>query len=703
MTPTLIPTAPARMLVLMLVAIQPLCQEAGALQESQSARARVLGRVNLALALAASDSGKFDQARRDLDQSLAACPMSAGGRECRLLYASGLGSLLYRQAARDQASRESLYQGAIAYYDRILKEAPENSEAIYGKALSYRALGPHEWMEPFFQQAPKLDRSRSALYYTFLGDYYAAEQRWSNAADAYQRVVQQDADQDGARSGLIDALAAQGPKKNRELVRYAQDWQVRYPGSAADAYRAVLTNSFGPGGERDAVADSAVVGLLRTQARGGLAPGEMPQGVRADWTPVRELNAFQKGSGAEAIPWWRQDEERREALAQAQLALGRAALSNRDYAKAESLWTRGAALPDPSSPITLDLQRELALLYVRHPELDPKGRKFNTLEETLYRGKGGALFIGDLESAQRFHTTLGLIYLERGVWRSPDGVRGAEPQLTWALGKAEQRERREKYYQPLPELRLLLARGLDSAGRREPAAQRYLEAATAFLDTDQLDAADSAARKAMGVRGDAAAPLQLVAQRAAIARGAEAAAEACTGERIARSIRGTGKADFVARQQFKMLADCIKLGSPNLRREHAIAAFRLIDSAAGDSTGATLVGGGDIARFERVMITLLDPFGVSFQTAHLDRGSVKSGPFIRVSLPGETKPLWYTVAEDDMVAARVVSQLGSAVGPFPISVSAGVVTLPATTDVSPAVLKQLKKVPGVRELRSRVY
>ena len=686
---------------MLLVAIQPLCQEAGALQESQSARARVLGRVNLALA--ASDAGRFDPARRDLEQSLAACPMSAGGRECRFLYASGLGSLLYRQAARDQANRESLYQGAIAYYDRILKEAPGNSEAIYGKALSYRALGPHEWMEPFFQQAPTLDRSRSALYYTFLGDYYAAEQRWSHAAEAYKRAVQQDADEDGARSGLIDALAAQGPKQGPELIQYARDWQVRYPGSAVAAYRAVLVSSFSPGGLRDAAADTAVVRLVRTQARSGLAPGELPPGVSADWTPAGELQAYLRDSRPQVAPWWMQGEERREALAQAQLALGRTALSNGDYDLAELLWTRGVDLTDPPWAVALDLQRELALLYFRQPKLDPGGRKFERLEDMIFSGKGRALAGGDLEAAQRFHTTLGLIYVARGTWGGPGRVRGAEQQLTWALGKAELRERREGYYQPLPEIRLLLARGLDSVGRREPAAQRYLEAATAFLDTDELAAADSAARKARPVRGDAAGPLQLIAQRAAIVRGGAAAARACTAERIASSIRGTGKADFVARQQFKMLADCAKLGPSNLRRESAMAAVRLIDSAAVDSAGATLVGGGDIARFERVMITLLEPFGVSFQTAHIDRARVEGGPSIRVSLPGETRPLWYTAAEDGMVAARVVRQLGSAVGPFPISVSAGVVTLPSTTDVSPSVLKQLKKVPGVREVRSRVY
>jgi tetratricopeptide (TPR) repeat protein len=648
-------------------------------------------------ALAESDTGRFALARQKLERSLAKCETGPAGRECRILYASGLGSMLYRQGAVDRKNRDSLYRGAVAYYDGILKEAPDNSEAVYGKALSYRALGPHEWMEDFFKQAPRLDPGQRVLYFTFLGDYYAAERRWSEAVGAYEQAVQQDADNDGARSGLIDALASLGPQAVHELLQYARDWEVRYPGSAAEAYRAVLRGSFGPEGQRDAAADTAIVGLVRAQARSRLTVSEVPPGVSADWTPIRELHAFLSTPKPDAAPWWMQGAERREVLAQAALAVGRAAVGAGDYDVAELLWTQGVKLARRSSTVSLDLQRELALLYFRQPALDPDRYKFDALEQKIFEGKFGALAAGDLEAAQRYHTTLGLIYVERGVWRSPNYARNAEQQLTWALDKADERQRIQRFYQPLPELRQLLAHGLDSLGSRREAARGYAEAAAAFLDADDLGAADIAMRSATRLDGDATGAARVLALRSELARGGETAAEACTAERIA-TIRGGGNADFFARQRFKVQADCVKAGPASRKRENAIAAFRLVDSA-----GVTLVGGGDVARFERVMITLLDPFGVSFQTAHLDPAPAPGGPSIQVSLPGETRPLWEAAALDDVIAARVVAELGTAVTPFPIAVVAGVLSVPATPEVPPGLLKRLEGVPGVRVVQTRSY
>jgi tetratricopeptide (TPR) repeat protein len=683
-----------RTLALVLAAAASVSVESAPSQANQNARGIVLSNVNEALA--ESESGRFAQARARLERSLAQCDAGPEGRECRILYASGLGSLLYRQGTVDRKDQDSLFGGAVAYYDRILTEAPDNSEAVYGKALSYRALGPHEWMEPFFRKAPTLDPGRRGLYLTFLGDYYGAGKRWSEAIKAYEPAVQQDADDDGARAGLVDALAAQGPKAARQLLLYARDWEVRYPGSAADAYRAILMASFAPEGRRDALADTAVVGLVRTQARNRLTPGEMPPDVSNDWTPVRELHTFLSTTRPDAAPWWTQGTERREALAQAELAQGRVALSNGDYDIAELEWTRGAALPPRSSPVTLDLQRELALLYFRQPSLDPGGRKFQELEDQIFSGKGGALATGDLEAAQRFHTTLGLIYAERGVWRGDSYIRNARQQLTWALEKADRRERAERFYQPLPELRALLARGLDSLGDSPGAARRYAEAAAAFLDTDDLAASDGAVRSAVRLGEKASGPVRVLALRSDLARGEATAAEACTAERIA-TIRGDGPPAFFDRQRFKVLADCVKAGSPSDRRRSAIAAFRLVDSA-----GITLVG-GDVARFERVMLTLLAPFGVTFQTAHLNPEPASGGHSITVYLPGETRPVWHTTALDDVIAARVVAELGSTTAPFPIAVVAGVLRVPATAGISPDRLQQLKKVAGVREVRTQGY
>ena len=653
----------------------------------QRNREQVLQSVNGALATAAR--GDFASARSSLEQALATCGGAVEYRECRVLYAAGLGALLQRQAAAEPEARDTLYMQAVGYYDRILKEVPNEPEALYGKALAYRALGPHEWMESFFVQAPTLDPARSGLYLTFKGDYYAAARQWTVAADAYRAAVQQDPDDDGARSGLIDALEALGVSSKPELLRLAKDWERRYSPSATDAYRTVLTLSFAPGGARDSVADAAMVGLVRLQSRNRLAVGAVPERVSTTWTPVREIRGFLATASTQTAPWWRQSAERTNALAQAALAGGHAAAGTPNYELAEKLWREGVGFAPRSSAVSLDLQRQLALLYSNQKTLDPDGRKFDGLEQEIFAGKMGALAVGDLEAAQRYHTTLGLIYLERGVWRSQQFARNAEQQFTWALDKADERLQRQGFYQPLPEIRMVLAQHFDSTGSRSSAARRYAEAARGFLDVDDLEEGDSAMRRATALGGQTADLTRTFEVRSRVARGDRGA---CGAERLA-SLGGSDQG-FAARQRFKVLADCAKLDAPHAR-QHATEAFTLVDSAH-----IVLVGGGDVARFERVMATLLGPFGMTFRHEHLD-------PFpppnavqpIRVSLPGETAPFAYTAQNDDVVGARVVAALNDT-APFPMAIAAGVVTIAPPARLSPAVIARIGHVPGVKSVKS---
>jgi len=652
----------------------------------QTSRELVLQSVNNALATA--ERGNFAGARSSLEQSLAQCGTAAQNRECRVLYASGLGSLLQRQAGVEPESRDTLYMQAVGYYDRILHEVPNEPEALYGKALAYRGLGPHEWMESFFVQAPAQDPARSALYLTFKGDYYATARRWTEAADAYRAAIQRDADDDGARSGLIDALEALGLTSKAELLRLAKDWELRYPSSAADAYRTVLTLSFAPDGARDSVADAAMVGLVRLQSRNRLAVGAVPEPVSAAWTPVREIRGFLTTALTQTAPWWRQSPERTNALAQAALAGGRAASGAPNYELAEKLWREGVLFAPRLTAISLDLQRQLALLYSNQKSLDPDGKKFDALEQDIFSEKMGALAVGDLEAAQRYHTTLGLIYLERGVWRGQQAARGAEQQFTWALDKADERFQRERFYQPLPEIRMLLAHHFDSVGSKPLAARRYIEAARGFLDLDDLEDADSALRRAAALGGQTTDLAGALGLRSAVARGD---AGACGAQSLS-SLSGGDRA-FALRQRFKVLADCAKLDAKRART-HATEAFTLVDSAH-----IALVGGADVTRFERVMAALLGPFGMTFRPEHLDPFTLpNAAQAIRVSLPGETVPFAYTAQTDDVVGARIVSALRE-VRPFPMEVAAGIVSIVPPARPSPEVLARIQQVAGVKTVK----
>ena len=656
-------------------------------------RARVLEDVNGALATA--DRGDYRTAREKLERSLQQCSSSAQRRTCRTLYASGLGSVLQREARANLKDREALYMRAVAYYDTILQESPNNAEALYGKAIAYRELGPHEWQESFFTAAASRDITRSTLYLTFLGDYYAAAKRWPDAASAYRRASVQDAENEGARTGLVTALAALGATSRNELLRLGQDWERRYASSAANAYRAVLALSFGPTSQPDFLSDAAVVRLVGVQARNNLGVGTVPSNVNPNWTPVREVAAFVTTNRADVAPWWRVSSERKSALAEAALAAGRTAASRQDYARAEQQWRAGVDLADRYSPVILNLRRELALLYFHHPELDPGQSKFAVLEREIFDEKALMLSKGSLEAAQRYHTALGLIYLQRGVWHGNQTARGAERQITWALEKAQMRENmEERFYQPLAELHLVLARGRDSTGDPSGAARSYANAARAFLDADDVDAAEEAANNATRLGEDVRGLGPLLRLRRSLTESAASGAATCEGLQP-NSIFSAGSSAFIARQRFKVFADCSRLGSGNLARQRALEAFNLVLG------GSTLIGGDDVVRLERVMTAMLARLSIDFEAGHLDAEPERTGPSIMVSLPGETVPFWYKPSPDDVLAVRVAGALNSDAWVFPMSVRGGVVTVAADAAVPEPLIARIRAVPGVVSVQVR--
>ena len=223
------------------------------------------------------------------------------------------------------------------------------------------------------------------------------------------------------------------------------------------------------------------------------------------------------------------------------------------------------------------------------------------------------------------------------------------------------------------------------------AARRYVEAARGFLDLDDLQDADSAARLAATLGGQTTDVARALELRSALARGD---AGVCGAPRL--SSRGGAGDDraFALRQRFKVLADCVKLDAKRAR-PHAIEAFTLVDSAR-----ISLVGGADVTRFERVMAALLGAFGMTFRPEHLDPLSTpNASQAIRVSLPGETTPFAYTAQTDDVIGARIAALRD--VAPFPMEVAAGVVSIVLPARPSPEVLARIQQVAGVKAVKYR--
>lgn len=82
-----------------------------------------------------------------------------------------------------------------------------------------------------------------------------------------------------------------------------------------------------------------------------------------------------------------------------------------------------------------------------------------------------------------FHTTLALIYVARGTWEaapSTPGYMSAWYQLQAVLDDAGRREKSEHFFQPLPEIKGMLAKTLTHIPRRKnEAGPMYFRAALA--------------------------------------------------------------------------------------------------------------------------------------------------------------------------------------------------------------------------------
>jgi hypothetical protein len=110
----------------------------------------------------------------------------------------------------------------------------------------------------------------------------------------------------------------------------------------------------------------------------------------------------------------------------------------------QHLLEQGPGSNMPLSPaVTLNLYQELALLYIRYPDFDPDQRKLHGLTNEIFEQKGLAIASHNLEAEQRFHTVLGMIFVEQKTWGSDGNPRSAAYQLLRTVEVAKQRYQEE--------------------------------------------------------------------------------------------------------------------------------------------------------------------------------------------------------------------------------------------------------------------
>lgn len=541
-----------------------------------------------AQALELQAAGEWEQARERLAAALARCAAGGDGRECRLLLQYSLGYSYQRQSELSAAGHRSEalpgLDRAAAAYALVLEEAPEHAPTR-ANLLSTLLAGAE-----IVEESGELEEA--------LARYARATEVAPRSATPRRRVVEIH------RRLPVDALLALMPR--------LAAWEAEFPDVSRDGYRLVI--------ERRATApeaaERALERLLRLLvARRHLTVDDLA-GLPREWRPVAELVAFLETGAWSSSGWWVGSPYLEDLLPALTLAAGNGWLVAGDAAKTESCWRQAGRYAPPfgMGPEWLDLFAEQAALYAERPELDPGGEQFHVLEDRLFGAKGEAYRTHDLGAVQRMHTVLGLIYAHRGAWESGQPFHNATFQLRSAVETAERRREREGApYDPLPHLKGLLAEGYRAQGRPEEAGRWSVAAGEAYLDSDDFEHASRYLASASTSRasGEAGRMKTVLALRQAVSGSEDACSATCSEISGAAPILLPSasvaqwndlelRGDFLARQRFKLLADCSKCASDATERG------RLAAAALGEAVqeGVSLVGTKDLLRLESVQKSL---------------------------------------------------------------------------------------------------
>jgi tetratricopeptide (TPR) repeat protein len=658
-----------------------------ALAEAASVEASSYDMAQSASAAAQQEmaEGRWSDASRRLLAALDECPDVREGLGCRLLIQFNLGYLYERWSGVAAEQRQALLKRSATMYGRVLEEAPRHAETITNLSLVLHALGDMQGLEALKRRLQGEDPARAAMVAMVIGDSHAASGRWRPAFDAYLDAAALNPADETPRRKAIDAYTQGGGTiDTATMMARLGEWEAPFPDVAAAGYAAVVvreSKATGRGVERALlrwasitaerrVISSALVAQQFAGAR-SVEVGELQRLLHTleEMRPGRApdpRNGLSSYSGEECLggrSWWLQSPWRRDVLAQAALAIGRAAVVAREPARAEAILTVAALCGPPLEEYVygemrdaaftpLDIVTELAWLEFRFPELDPDGDKQTAVIEQLFFGKMMAYQAGDLEAIQRHHVVLGQIYAAKGVWKG-SGYRNATFQLSNAVRIAEQRHQESGYYEPMPGIRALLGETYERTERKAEAQEAYLDAAQAYLDSDDLDRTSELLVRARGIAPmSEASPVAVklrateqiletrrsVKQRQDDKTGAVRPSAPSDQSWLQQGAIAGLSSDFLSRQKFKVNADLAELAKDE--RQTAEAERYARDALASASAVSALVGTSDLLRLEEVGSLVSETPSKTAPKLDIIYGepAATDKPAYRVTLPSAKQP-----------------------------------------------------------------
>lgn len=635
-------------------------------------------------------AGDSENARNVLMDGIEQCGDDENATPCRLLMYYSLGYLEQRLSTDESDLARMHLERAKGYYDRVIETQPGHGPTLNNLALVHAGLGEDKDAVSLLEKAAKSDAARAADYLLLVGDLHRENKDYKAAIRSYERAAYQ---REGWNTPLRRIVAVYGSlpdERLSEILERCAEWETSAPDVALMGYEFVMSKGYRA---QTVLAERALlnwVELMATQSR--LTPGSLGN-LPSEWESdaAVQLRLFVRDPRSRTR-WWTRNNERKQVLATAAAALGRHASVHRDAGAAVAYWHAGlqraphinAYLYDElvgQRIIRLDLATDLASLAVQNPK-EETGFDLNDLEEDLYIEKADAYRAKNLEAIQRYHTVLGIIYSDRGIWTSQSRYQNGIFQLSNAIRTAKIRQKRTGFYQPLPDLKRRLAKGylaFEKPEETKKAHELFIAAGQAYLDTDQLDKAGQMLDKAKllnpGAEKDVVAQLfSILELRKILTAGAAGDVESrppVTRDRIGRWTFTAVKASptaltkgktpflypgnnnvldeaFLARQRFKLIADEAGTSNPT-------GAAEALNTAVENKIA--LIGAADLNRLgkaQKVVLKSLGPNEIkSPYKMLLSSHKTPTSSSLNVVLPGQSSPSVAEVSADTVLAARV--------------------------------------------------
>jgi tetratricopeptide (TPR) repeat protein len=657
--------------------------------------------------------GKVGEADRVLQEALAQCEQPSAPQNCRAL-------LSFTQAYLAQQKGAAGVGEAREFYQRVLADQPNNGPALNNLALVEDSAGNATEAERLWQQAIRSEPERAGHYAVLLGDHYLRLKNLNGALQAYDQAEQALPSADAPRRRIVSAYRQTERTENLEaLLGHAQGWEKLDPINARSAYELLMAR-WAQDPASGTKADLVLVAWVVLLARNDWLNLESLSALPANWTSpgVNQLRSYlERPAEQPSLGWWGGSAEKLSARFEIADAAGRRLLKDKETGpkKAESCWQWALHSTSPvdlprwraASNGYLRISQNLASLYFDHPELDADNKQLSEMLNRLYEGKMAAIESGDRSVTQAYHTTLALIYVSRGTWNALPGTRSymsARFQLQAILDDARYREREEGYFQPLPEIKAMLAKGLMETGNKSEAARVSFHAAMAYLDSDSI--ADSQTLLDQSKSLDSSNPEIDRLQKVIVARRepTKFSLDQLTAERTPwLFLLSENFSDaFLKRQRFKIYADCVTPGDVGPRRlAAALEAYGLVAERQ-----TSLVGAGDLLRWQRVESALLiSANGQPVSPRVVPGKGIQRAPGARTILPialtGEDSPNAVAVQKETPTAVQVLRTVSVGkirdVQPYLRLRRDGLYITPVlgNADVTP-LLEQLRNDPNLR-------